>query len=136
MQQRGSDPLSRCGGFGQCRRCTLEGYGGIKGARVGAFHVGPEFFMFVALEAQLYLKKKLVSSARKLRDFKEVISSLRRENEFLTLSKSRAKMAKQENAACVEELELVERLETIAGDAVVNTKAKLMAEYKEGKVDY
>ncbi|KAL5770098.1 hypothetical protein ACOSP7_014252 [Xanthoceras sorbifolium] len=60
-----------------------------------------------ALEAQLYLKKKLVSSARKLRDFKEVISSLRRENEFLKLSESRAKMAKQENATCVEELALV-----------------------------
>ncbi|KAL5821586.1 hypothetical protein ACOSQ3_023468 [Xanthoceras sorbifolium] len=101
-----------------------------------------------------------------LRDFKEVISFLRRKSDSLKLSEARAKMAEQESAAHVEELGgrvaelvanveqlqknrkvevgslaeqvdgLVERFETIAGDAVVKIKAELMAEYKEGKVNH
>ncbi|KAL5754836.1 hypothetical protein ACOSP7_023056 [Xanthoceras sorbifolium] len=145
-----SDSLSSSG------RCSmLKGYEGVKGDRVE-----------VAFEAQLYLKKELASNAWKLRDFKEVISFLRRKSDSLKLSEARAKMAEQESAAHVEELGgrvaelvanveqlqknrkvevgslaeqvegLVERFETIAGDAVVKIKAELMAEYKEGKVDH
>ncbi|KAL5831314.1 hypothetical protein ACOSQ4_016668 [Xanthoceras sorbifolium] len=92
-----------------------------------------------------------------------MISSLWRENDSLKLFEARAKMAKQESATRAEDLsrriaelevniellqkdrkvevdslagqvkELVERFETIVGDTVVKKKAKLMAEYKEGK---
>ncbi|KAL5752855.1 hypothetical protein ACOSP7_023046 [Xanthoceras sorbifolium] len=116
--------------------------------------------------ARIYLKKELASSAQKLRDSKEMISSLMRENDYLNLSKARAKMAERESATLDEDLsrrvakleanveqlqkdrkvkvdslagqikELVEKFETIAGDAVVKTKAELMAECKVGKVNH
>ncbi|KAL5738401.1 hypothetical protein ACOSP7_031162 [Xanthoceras sorbifolium] len=95
-----------------------------------------------------------MSSARKLRDFKETNFSLKRENNSLKLSKTRAKMVEQERPTRVEGLSLhitelkanieqlqrdpkveVDSLEIIAGDMVAKTKAELIVEYKEGKVN-
>ncbi|KAL5794231.1 hypothetical protein ACOSP7_002825 [Xanthoceras sorbifolium] len=71
-----------------------------------------------------------MSSARKVRDFKESNSSIRRENDSLKLFEARAKMAEQESLASIED-----RTNRVpCGEA--GDKAELMAKYKVGKVEH
>ncbi|KAL5857546.1 hypothetical protein ACOSQ3_005004 [Xanthoceras sorbifolium] len=55
---------------------------------------------------ELHLKKEFASSARKLRDFKESNSTIRRENDYLKLSEAKAKEAELESLTKLEELKL------------------------------
>ncbi|KAL5775719.1 hypothetical protein ACOSP7_013276 [Xanthoceras sorbifolium] len=99
-------------------------------------------------------------------EFKKSNNSLRKENDSLKLAELRKKKTERENLMRMEELKkwvakllanedrlqtehkaemdnlveqmgaLMEKVETIASDAVVKTKAELMKEYIEGRVDY
>ncbi|KAL5787433.1 hypothetical protein ACOSP7_004382 [Xanthoceras sorbifolium] len=100
-----------------------------------------------------------------MKEFKELNNTLRKDNDSLKIVELKKNKVERESQTKMEELEkmvaklqankdrlriehraeldnlfgqvnsMMEKMETIAGDAVVKTKAKIMQQYKDGKVN-